>query len=217
MPRITQDDLDRLNAFLLSLDEEAMLLSELHGYLSGIIVCPELIPPEQWLSPIWADQAVFETLEEANEILALIKALNNDIVLALGRPGAYVPFLDADKHGMVWELWASGFGRALDLNPEAWAALDALGDDDPNAMALRLLDTLAHAADEPGGGGLPEDLEQVLRTEAETLIAACVEDLHVHRLAVHGLERVKKIGPNTLCPCGSGKKYKRCCGEPGVT
>ena len=24
-----------------------------------------------------------------------------------------------------------------------------------------------------------------------------------------------KVGPNDLCPCGSGKKYKRCCGAPG--
>lgn len=25
----------------------------------------------------------------------------------------------------------------------------------------------------------------------------------------------KKIGPNDPCPCGSGKKYKKCCGAPG--
>ncbi len=25
----------------------------------------------------------------------------------------------------------------------------------------------------------------------------------------------KKIGPNEPCPCGSGKKYKKCCGAPG--
>ena len=23
----------------------------------------------------------------------------------------------------------------------------------------------------------------------------------------------KKIGPNDPCPCGSGKKYKNCCGD----
>ena len=26
----------------------------------------------------------------------------------------------------------------------------------------------------------------------------------------------KKIGPNDPCPCGSGKKYKKCCGAPGA-
>lgn len=26
-------------------------------------------------------------------------------------------------------------------------------------------------------------------------------------------KRVKKIGRNDPCPCGSGKKYKNCCGK----
>ncbi len=25
----------------------------------------------------------------------------------------------------------------------------------------------------------------------------------------------KKVGPNDPCPCGSGKKYKKCCGSVG--
>jgi len=25
--------------------------------------------------------------------------------------------------------------------------------------------------------------------------------------------RVKKVGRNDPCPCGSGKKYKKCCGR----
>lgn len=28
--------------------------------------------------------------------------------------------------------------------------------------------------------------------------------------------RVKKVGRNEPCPCGSGKKYKNCCGKPGT-
>ncbi|MEG1146749.1 MAG: SEC-C metal-binding domain-containing protein, partial [Bacilli bacterium] len=26
-------------------------------------------------------------------------------------------------------------------------------------------------------------------------------------------KKVSKIGRNELCPCGSGKKYKQCCGK----
>ncbi|MBR4240639.1 MAG: preprotein translocase subunit SecA [Eubacterium sp.] len=29
------------------------------------------------------------------------------------------------------------------------------------------------------------------------------------------IRKEKKIGPNDPCPCGSGKKYKKCCGAPG--
>jgi preprotein translocase subunit SecA len=28
-----------------------------------------------------------------------------------------------------------------------------------------------------------------------------------------GLQRTEKIGRNDPCPCGSGKKYKKCCGQ----
>nr|MBP7460864.1 SEC-C domain-containing protein [Candidatus Delongbacteria bacterium] len=32
----------------------------------------------------------------------------------------------------------------------------------------------------------------------------------------HTLRRMQpKIGPNEPCPCGSGKKYKKCCGRVG--
>jgi hypothetical protein len=37
-----------------------------------------------------------------------------------------------------------------------------------------------------------------------------VKELHERRLK-QALEFKKKIGRNELCPCGSGKKYKRCC------
>lgn len=30
---------------------------------------------------------------------------------------------------------------------------------------------------------------------------------------VSPVRRGKKIGPNKQCPCGSGKKYKKCCGR----
>ena len=28
------------------------------------------------------------------------------------------------------------------------------------------------------------------------------------------IRKEKKVGPNDPCPCGSGKKYKKCCGSP---
>ncbi|MCQ2479229.1 MAG: SEC-C domain-containing protein, partial [Clostridia bacterium] len=28
------------------------------------------------------------------------------------------------------------------------------------------------------------------------------------------IKKGKKVGPNDQCPCGSGKKYKKCCGSP---
>jgi len=39
-----------------------------------------------------------------------------------------------------------------------------------------------------------------------------IEEVHnIHRV----VENTVKIGRNRLCPCGSGLKYKRCCGKDG--
>jgi preprotein translocase subunit SecA len=32
----------------------------------------------------------------------------------------------------------------------------------------------------------------------------------------HTIRKPKKIGRNDPCPCGSGKKYKQCCGRKGA-
>ncbi len=48
----------KLDAFLHSeaVDEDAMLLSELDGFLAGVIVCPDLIAPSEWLPLIWGEE-----------------------------------------------------------------------------------------------------------------------------------------------------------------
>ena len=30
------------------------------------------------------------------------------------------------------------------------------------------------------------------------------------------VKKTGKVGVNDPCPCGSGKKYKKCCGRPGA-
>lgn len=39
-----------------------------------------------------------------------------------------------------------------------------------------------------------------------------VQDLE-HRKALEAKSKVPKVGRNQPCPCGSGKKYKKCCGK----
>jgi len=44
-----------LDDFLLSeaAGEDAMLLAELDGFLAGVIVCPDMIMPSEWLPAVW--------------------------------------------------------------------------------------------------------------------------------------------------------------------
>ena len=52
------ENLQALDTFLLTgnVCEDTMLLSELDGFLAGVIVCPDLIMPSTWMPAIWAGE-----------------------------------------------------------------------------------------------------------------------------------------------------------------
>src|SRR4051812_39844836 len=70
-------DLKFLDRFLMSdnAPENGMGLSDLDGFLTGILVGPELIMPSGWLPHVWGGEApVFETQEQAQLVMSVIMA-----------------------------------------------------------------------------------------------------------------------------------------------
>ncbi len=68
MPPTAPIDLDALDAFLMSdrAPEDSMGLSDLDGFLTGVVVGPELIMPSEWTRVIWDGEGPdFESMEEA--------------------------------------------------------------------------------------------------------------------------------------------------------
>ncbi len=215
MHALTNDDLDRLELFLCRQDDDVMLLSELDGYLTGVLVCPDLILPGEWMPLIWGEAgAPFQDVEEANDILGLIMGLYNDIIRRMGRPDSYGPLIAEDLDGsFLWELWALGFGKAVSLRPAAWTKLERRSPDDPASTAFRGLAALAiRAQDMEVRPERRSDLDEELSREAPDMIAACVLDLHHDRIASRAPGTAAPgVGRNDPCPCGSGRKFKRCC------
>jgi hypothetical protein len=115
--------LKQLDKLLLNLPTEAMLLSELDGYLTGIVVCPELVMPSEWLPGIWGaedDEPVFEDSRQAEKLMLLVMEHYNSIARGLnGSSGGFAPVFDVDtRHDEVlWELWIDGFDQAMRLRP----------------------------------------------------------------------------------------------------
>jgi uncharacterized protein len=213
----------QLDEELLALGEEAMLLEELDGFIAGLLTCPELIMPGDWLPLVWhqdrADQSAFEDLDHANRVLGLVMEHYNNVARTLmERPDRYSPLFSVDTRNgdILWELWIEGFENAVALRPAAWKML--LEADVDTAAAMSGMLRLAGIA----RGEKEVDDRDTILAAAPDKIADWVVILNEWRLAntqpVQDIDpRIvtssrKKVGRNEPCPCGSGKKYKKCCG-----
>ncbi len=222
LPRYLQW-LDARLSCLGTADSEPMLLSELDGFLAGILVCPELIMPREWLPVVLGqeDGSLGALNDEAalQETVELVLEHYNAVSRELqGCDGSYRPVFDIDtRHDeTLWELWAGGFGRAMELRPESWAAITR-ADDEGAMLALAGMTALVSLADDGTGTAYDRERTAALTEAAPDLIPEWVETLNRSRL-LHAMDQPRapakstKVGRNDTCPCGSGKKYKKCCG-----
>jgi uncharacterized protein len=212
-------DLEALDQFLMSdaSPEGCMQLSDLDGFLTGIAIGPELVKPSEWLPMIWGgEEPVFDDAEQARTVIGLIMTRYNEILRVLDtHPRAYAPiFWEGPNGELIAADWAEGFADAVRLRPDAWRPL--LEDRRANVLLTPIL----VLCDEPEGGSpLDPEVRAALRDEAAHGIPTCVAGIHAfwkgrrgRPAAAAGRVKSPKAGRNDPCPCGSGRKYKRCCG-----
>jgi uncharacterized protein len=211
--------LKRLDRALMGLggDADPMLLSQLDGLVAGVLVCPDLILPGEWLPLVWgSEEPVFDDVGEAQRLIGMVMEHYNAVSSDLHRKrGRYAPVFDVDTRNddVHWELWMDGFESAMVLRPQSWEAIATGGGD--AAEALMGLTCLVMIGND--GSDLPTETVDTLTAEAPDLIPAWIETLAAWRLDHHGAPATSpvpraKIGRNEPCPCGSGRKYKKCCG-----
>lgn len=213
------EKLQKLEDFLFSeaVRDDAMLLSEFDGFLAGVIVCPGLIMPSEWMPVVWGEEAPeFDTMAQAQTINDLIIGHYNYIIGQLNR-GEYRPIYDTDiDDSIFWEIWIEGFWRSVLLRPQEWMDLGAVDDEDLQ-RAVFSLTRFHEIATTPSKDLEPMVIDQELESLAPELIPHAVEILHRFRLAKaspfseSANENTPKVGRNDPCPCGSGKKFKKCC------
>ena len=210
----------QLDAALEAIVEPAdpMILSELDGYLAGILVCPELITPSEWLPLVWGqdDEAepVFENEQQLSATVDLVMKLYNRISNSLrDDEEQYVPlfYTHPDTDDAIHAFWLAGFRQAMLLRPESWFEITR-SDDEDATTALSILVALDAGGDVDTGLS-EEELEELI-DEAHAIIPYCVQHLNDWRLCKErqSIPAAKVIEQNDPCPCGSGKEYKRCCG-----
>jgi uncharacterized protein len=220
---LSEKEFDELDQFLLGdqSPEDAMTMDHLHGFLTAIAIGPEPITPAEWLPHVWGEDGKqapkWKNAKQEERILNLIMRFMNEVLITFEvAPKEFEPlFVEHEHMGQTLidaEAWCWGFWEGMELRPGSW---DAIWDSEV-ADLMRPIYLLG--ADEIQ----PEELKEV---EDPNLAHKLALQLEANLPAIHkywvlrrkaGVETVKredpKVGRNDDCPCGSGKKYKKCHG-----
>lgn len=200
---LTWREREWLAAFLQKIDtgEDAMRFEELDGFFHALVIGPDLVMPSEYLHAIWGEGPVFDNDEQVREVLGLIQRHWNAISGRVADEASPVMWLETQEDAPPGAYWVRGFARGVQLRARSWQAV-ALDED--AAMALDCILAIDS-----------EELEFWVRGEHLDML-----DVHFSTLAKFWREqrrprpqvRTQKVGRNDPCPCGSGKKWKKCCG-----
>jgi len=219
---------DRLTTILEGFQSEnAMNLEEMDGFFAALICGPVAVGPGDQLSEIWGgDAAPFEAMEDLQEFLNLAMRHWNFVAhVLLSSDLVFIPWLEQKEEEELRKgnRWARGFLRGIEVCREDWDEIFA--DDDKFAMLLPVM-ALVHENDPdpemrtwktPPNADLREKVLVGLSVSAQRLYDYFRPQRQEVRRETTPLRQTKrKIGRNEPCFCGSGKKYKHCCGKVTV-
>ncbi|WP_445354509.1 YecA family protein [Microbulbifer sp. EKSA008] len=217
---ISEADLEFIEDVLLKYgnDDSVLDICELDGFLTALVSGPEMIPPSRWFSALWGgpgNEPEWQSEEEMQRFTALLfQLMNSNAMMLVETPAEFSAlFRITEREGeapfAIVEEWCFGYMRGVDLGQ--WPNLPAELDTQLQAIAL-------HGREEHFDhlGALTDAEHQHSITQIEPAARA----LHRHWLQQRAPELSTnssphradpKTGRNDPCPCGSGKKFKRCC------
>ena len=222
--------------------ETGLFLEELHGLLFGLAMTPEIIPVEEWFPLLCGEEPAFDDDLDAEACLGFLITAYERMVTDGLRGKLAFPFdynkITEDEIILI-DGWTYGLFLALSLRPTLWGMereytlkeIEKLPADVTEIMdACSVIISIA----------VPEEMEEGFKElmEAESMDQNEIMDmfygqlpLAVETLQKHGLRiresnlkgkrqtsprkaiRKEKTGQNNACPCGSGRKHKKCCGN----
>jgi uncharacterized protein len=218
---IGEADLERLEALAGTgkLAGRAMLPDELQGFLCAIVSAPERIAESVWM-PIALGVEPEDEEVAATGIAPLVRRLHDECERNLLQERGIDPILAPGPggEGLDHARWARGYLEGVSLAEPAWDAEDP---DTADALLAPLFVLAGDATPETRRAyreslHLPEDadLDQVLEHDLPLIVQDNFEYWLDKRLVPETIRRdAPKVGRNDPCPCGSGKKYKQCCGK----
>ncbi|HEX7634186.1 MAG TPA: UPF0149 family protein [Noviherbaspirillum sp.] len=220
---LSDKEFKELDQFLLSdrCADDGMTMDSLHGFFTALAIGPEQVLLAEWLPRVWgsfgSEGPKFKTQKEGERIVGLIARFMNEVLITFEvAPKEFEPlFCQHEVDGRLLldgDAWAWGFWEGMNLRADAWEPIWS----SPIAELVRPVYLLGAEEIDEDEMTLVDD--PVKRHRLALEMEAAIP--HIHRFwqphrkpAVTQVRNEEpKAGRNDPCPCGSGKKFKKCCG-----
>jgi len=225
---LSEADFDKIEEILKRFgDKRAMNLEQIDGFLAAVVCSPRNIAKSEYFPVIWGDsivnEAAFETKPFLKEFISLVVRHHDYINYLLREGEVFTPLMFEDENGNAkGNDWAKGFLRGTEFCRSEWAAY--FGDEETGGALIPMF-ALAYENDpdpkmRPYKEPITDELRKDLIAHAAAGVMICFDYFESQRV----MSRISiedstyrritpKVGRNEPCPCGSGKKFKQCCGK----
>lgn len=216
---LTSRELAKLESYLARLPQ-SMTVEMLDGFFAALVCSPKLVMPSEYMPHVLgADESKLADLDEVKDFYGLVMRHWNAIARALAKKDKRydLVLVSPDDGTSYGEGWAKGFLQGVQIGGSAWG--DLIHDEENGGIFVPLF-ALAHEHDpdpELRPNPIDDDQRNLMLATISASLGFVLEYFAQHRrqpltdsTTVKAAPR--KVGRNESCPCGSGRKYKHCCG-----
>lgn len=217
---LTDDEIEEFDQLILKYanDDDLSITNfiEMDAFLTAILCSPTPIQPSQWLPRIWgANQPNWDSKEEVSRYMDYLFRCHNFVSTILKSSGeaftaAFEEIeLENGEIVAVYSDWLIVYLQGLEF-----LGINRLPD-----IIQPELDLLKQYNEEENELDVPFSYEKEVEKARRIEIAVARiykyirEEIYLPLINQTYVREGKKIGVNDPCLCGSGKKYKKCCGR----
>lgn len=192
-----------------------MRCDEVQGFMMALLSGPDALNPTNWLPEILGEESLFDA-KERTEIERLVMAMAADMRMKLNEkilPDLW--FYEDEVGNPDFYTWCNAYLYALDIVPTDW--FEAVDQEEFEDLFYPIM-ALGGIYDDEENGEVILHLNEKELTQLESDLPHVLLDIYWYWQAIINKPQTvrregEKVGRNDPCPCGSGKKYKACCGK----
>ena len=192
-----------------------MRCDEVQGFMMALLSGPDALNPTNWLPEILGEESLFDA-KERTEIERLVMAMAAAMRMKLNEkilPDLW--FYEDEAGNPDFYTWCNAYLYSLDIVPTDW--FEAVDQEEFEDLFYPIM-ALGGIYDDEENGEVILHLNEKELTQLESDLPHVLLDIYWYWQAIINKPQTvrregEKVGRNDPCPCGSGKKYKACCGK----